>query len=157
MIQKRKEGKGGGQRRGRTGAARNHKTTTTSTDRSTKHTHWAWKSDTCKPLSTCTRTSCRCRASRCSRPARSRRTRLVPAKAVGGGARPRGSDGRPVVRASRCCTVHFMGGEYIARGGCSVPGGRTRWPQHLAGRCSGDGRLATAAQSTQQPRPQKLG
>jgi hypothetical protein len=38
--------------------------------------------------------------------------------------------------------LHFMGGERIARGGCSVPVGRTGWPApSLAGRCSSDGRV----------------
>eukprot|EP00964_Phaeocystis_antarctica_P015455 scaffold8537_cov57-Phaeocystis_antarctica.AAC.2 len=61
---------------------------------------------------------------RCSRPARSRRVQLVPSLAAGGGARPGCSNEQP---------------DHPAAGALSLAGAPAG--QHLAGRCSGDGRL----------------
>jgi hypothetical protein len=78
---------------------------------------------------------------RCSRPIRSRRTGLVPFIPAGGGAL------YPAARTvnQQVEVLHFTSwAARIARGGCSVPGGCTATGsrgQHLAGRCSSDGRV----------------
>ena len=84
---------------------------------------------------------------RCSRRARSRRARLVPSDAAGGGARPG-------------CSIEVPGGgddalhgrrDHPAAGALSLAGAPAG--QHLAGRCSGDGRMLREVLVDDRPRP----